>query len=243
MNIREILEIGPVIPVLVIEREEDAIPLARALVTGGLRVLEITLRTPAGLPAIAAIAADVPDAVVGVGTVTRTDEFQRAKDAGARFAVSPAFSPELAQTARACGMPYLPGTMTPTEIMAARNAGFSELKFFPAHRGGGIAALKSFGELFADVSFCPTGGITENTFGDYLALDNVICVGGSWLAPRDAIANRDWTTITRLAMRAAKPVNDSSDYEGNVMTSLTGEEDPGSSTEQISRRPKRTPPG
>ncbi|MBA2350320.1 MAG: bifunctional 4-hydroxy-2-oxoglutarate aldolase/2-dehydro-3-deoxy-phosphogluconate aldolase [Burkholderiales bacterium] len=243
MNIREILDIAPVIPVLVIGREEDAIPLARALVTGGLRVLEITLRTPVGLAAIAAIAADVPDAVVGVGTVTRADEFQRAKDAGARFAVSPGFSPELAEAARACGMPYLPGAMTPTEIMAARNAGFHELKFFPAQRGGGLAALASFAELFADVAFCPTGGIDEKTFADYLALDNVVCVGGSWLAPRDAIANRDWTTITRLAMRAAKPVDDSHLDEDDAMTSMTGEEDPGASTEQISRKPKHTTPG
>ncbi len=236
MNIREILEIAPVIPVLVIERQEDAIPLARALVTGGLRVLEVTLRTAAGLPAIAAIAADVPDAVVGVGTITRPEEFQRAKDAGAQFAVSPGFSPALAEAARACGMPYLPGAMTPSEIMAARNAGFSELKFFPAHRGGGISALKSFGELFPDITFCPTGGIDEKTFGDYLALDNVVCVGGSWLATRKAIAESDWTAITRLALGASKPVDRSSHYEANVMASTTGEEDPGASTEEIVTR-------
>lgn len=241
MNIREILEIAPVIPVLVIEREEDAIPLARALVTGGLRVLEITLRTPAGLPAIAAIATDVPDAVVGVGTVTRPEEFQRARDAGARFAVSPGFSPALAEASQACAMPYLPGAMTPSEIMTVRNAGFSELKFFPAQRGGGIAALKSFGELFPDVMFCPTGGIDEKTFGEYLALANVVCVGGSWLAPREAIANRDWTTITRSAMRAAKPLDDPGASEANVMTSVTGEEDPGSSTAQLSSRKSNTP--
>jgi 2-dehydro-3-deoxyphosphogluconate aldolase/(4S)-4-hydroxy-2-oxoglutarate aldolase len=192
MNVRELMRIGPVIPVIVIEDPAQAVPLARALLAGGVRVLEVTLRTPVALDAIRAIASEVGDALVGVGTITRPEDFALAAAAGARFGVSPGLTPALIEAARASPLPLLPGVMTPAEVIAARAAGFTELKLFPAQQAGGIGMLKALGSPFPDVTFCPTGGVTQESAPDFLALPNVACVGGSWLTPKDAIANNDW---------------------------------------------------
>jgi len=203
MNILELMRVGPVIPVIAIDRIEQAVPLARALVTGGVRVLEVTLRTPAGIDAIAAIARDVPDAIVGVGTITQAQEFASAAKAGARFAVTPGLTPALIEGARRAAMPLLPGVMTPSDVIAAKAAGYRELKLFPAQQAGGIGMLKALGGPFPDVAFCPTGGVTAATAPEFLALPNVPCVGGSWLTPKEAIAAGDWVRISTLAREAA----------------------------------------
>jgi len=203
MNILQIMNTGPVIAVIVIERVQDAVPLARALVAGGVRVLELTLRTPVALQAISAIAHEVEGAIVGVGTLTRALDFEQSIKAGALFGVSPGLTPELIAAARDSGLPLLPGVMTPSELIAARAAGFTELKLFPAQQAGGIGMLKALGGPFPDVSFCPTGGISAATAADYLALANVACVGGSWLTPRDAVQSGDWPRITALALGTA----------------------------------------
>jgi len=203
MNLLELMGLGPVIPVIVLEDAGKAVPLARALVSGGVRVLEVTLRTPAGLPSIRAIARDVPEAIVGVGTLTQADEFAAAREAGARFAVSPGFSSTLAETARTSGLPWLPGVMTPSDVLAARAAGLYQLKLFPAQPAGGVAMLKALHGPFPEVVFCPTGGITPDTAPEFLALPNVACVGGSWLTPAAALAAGEWDTITRLARQAS----------------------------------------
>lgn len=198
----EVMRTGPVIPVIVIERLADAVPMARALVAGGIRVLEITLRTADGLAAIEAVARDVPDAIVGAGTLTRPEEFAAVCRAGARFGVSPGFAPALGDAAKASGLAWLPGVMTPSDVIAARLAGFQALKLFPAAQAGGIAMLKAMAGPFPDVRFCPTGGVSQATAADFLALANVECVGGSWLTPADAVASGDWARITRLAQEA-----------------------------------------
>jgi len=203
MNILEVMRLGPVIPVIVIDRIEQAVPLARALVAGGVRVLEVTLRTAVGIDAIAAIARDVPDAIVGVGTVTQAQEFASAAKAGARFAVTPGLTPGLIEGARCAAMPLLPGVMTPSDVIAAKAAGYRELKLFPAQQAGGIGMLKALGGPFPDVAFCPTGGVTAATAPEFLALPNVACVGGSWLTPKEAIAAGDWARISTLAREAA----------------------------------------
>ena len=202
MNVLEIMRIGPVIPVIVVEKIEHAVPLARALVAGGVRVLELTLRTPVALQAIEAIAREVEGAIVGVGTITRTEDFERSIKAGAVFGVSPGLTPALVATARASALPLLPGVMTPSDVIAARAAGFNELKLFPAQQAGGIGMLRALAGPFPDVTFCPTGGVSAATAPDFLALPNVSCVGGSWLTPRDAIDAGDWTRITALAREA-----------------------------------------
>jgi len=204
MNVRELMRIGPVIPVIVIDHIEHAVPLARALVAGGVRVLEVTLRTPVALQAIREIASGVDGAIVGVGTITRAQDFVQAVEAGAVFGVSPGLTPELAAGARDSGLPLLPGVMTPSDVIAARAAGFAELKLFPAQQAGGIAMLKALGGPFPDVTFCPTGGVSAATAPDFLALPNVACVGGSWLTPADAVAAGDWERITTLARAAAR---------------------------------------
>ena len=198
LTVLEIMRVGPVIPVLVIEDLARAVPLARALVAGGVRVLEVTLRTPVALTAIRVIAREVPEAIVGVGTLTRPEEFTEARDAGACFGVSPGLTPVLIEAARESGLPLLPGVMTPSEVIAARLAGFRELKLFPARQAGGIGLLQALTEPFPDVTFCPTGGITAETAPDYLALPNVACVGGSWLTPKAALAAGDWEAVTAL---------------------------------------------
>lgn len=203
ISIGDVLHTGPVIPVLVIEDEGVAVPLARALLAGGVRVLEVTLRTPAALGAVRAIARDVPEAIVGVGTISREGEFAKAAEAGARFAVSPGITDALIRAAAASDLAYLPGVMTPSDVIRARAAGLGALKLFPAKQAGGIAMLQAIAGPFPDVIFCPTGGITAESAPDYLALANVACVGGSWLAPKAAVAAGDWSTITTLAGEAA----------------------------------------
>lgn len=204
MNAFDVMQAGPVIPVIVINRLADAVPLARALVAGGVRVLELTLRTPQALNAIERVAAEVEGAIVGAGTITRPEDVQAVRRAGAVFGVSPGLTPELAAAARATGLPLLPGVMTPSDVIAARSAGYTELKLFPAQQAGGIGMLKALGGPFPDVRFCPTGGITAATAPDLLALANVLCVGGSWLTPADAVATGDWRRITGLARAASQ---------------------------------------
>jgi 2-dehydro-3-deoxyphosphogluconate aldolase/(4S)-4-hydroxy-2-oxoglutarate aldolase len=203
MDIADIAARAPVIPVLTIERLADAVPLARALVKGGLPVLEITFRTRVALEALAAIAREVPEAIVGAGTVLDEQQVRQALGAGARFGVSPGCTPALAQTVRAAGLPFLPGVQTVSEALAAREQGFSLLKFFPADAAGSTGWLKAVAAPLAGLRFCPTGGVGIETAPAYLALANVACVGGSWVAPRDAVAAGDWSRIERLAAQAA----------------------------------------
>jgi 2-dehydro-3-deoxyphosphogluconate aldolase/(4S)-4-hydroxy-2-oxoglutarate aldolase len=199
MKIDEILKRSPVIPVIVIERPEDAVPLAQALVDGGLPVLEITLRTVAAMQAIRDIAESVEDAIVGVGTVTNGEQLREAVEAGAEFAVSPGLTDSLADASQALAVPFLPGVFTPSDVMRARDRGFNALKLFPAEQAGGIGLLKALAGPFPGTLFCPTGGIGEDNFDKYLALPNVACVGGSWVCPAEAVAAKDWNRITRLA--------------------------------------------
>jgi 2-dehydro-3-deoxyphosphogluconate aldolase/(4S)-4-hydroxy-2-oxoglutarate aldolase len=203
MTVLDLLRTGPVIPVIVIDAVDQAVPLARALVAGGVRVLEVTLRTPVALQAIALIAREIDEAIVGVGTLTTVEDFRRSIEAGARFGVSPGLTPALIAAARDSGLPLLPGVMTPSDVIAARAAGFTELKLFPAHQAGGVAMLKAMAGPFPDVTFCPTGGITATTAPEFLELPNVACIGGSWLTPRDMVAAANWAGITALARGAA----------------------------------------
>jgi 2-dehydro-3-deoxyphosphogluconate aldolase/(4S)-4-hydroxy-2-oxoglutarate aldolase len=202
MNLLEIMRSAVVIPVIAIDDPEHAVPLARALVAGGIRVLEVTLRTAHGIDAIRAMA-QVEGAIVGVGTLTQPEEFAAARDAGAVFGVSPGLTPSLIDAAKKSGLPLLPGVMTPSEVMAAREAGFRQLKLFPAVPAGGVGMLSAIGGPLPDVTFCPTGGISIDTAPQFLALKNVACVGGSWLTPKDAIKTGDWDLITDLARSAA----------------------------------------
>jgi 2-dehydro-3-deoxyphosphogluconate aldolase / (4S)-4-hydroxy-2-oxoglutarate aldolase len=193
---------GPVIPVIVLERVEHAVPLARALVAGGVRVLEVTLRTPAALACIEAIVRAVPDAIVGAGTLRSAADVRAAKDAGCVFGVSPGYTSEIGAACRDAGLPLLPGVATASEVMAANADGLSFLKFFPATQAGGLPMLKALAGPFPDVAFCPTGGITPETAPQFLALPNVKVCGGSWLTPADAVAAGDWARITALAQAA-----------------------------------------
>ena len=201
--IKPILQLGPVIPVMVVERTEDAVPLARALLAGGVKVLEITLRTPNALAVIGAIARQVPDAVVAAGTVTTPEQWEEAARAGAKLAVSPGLTPRLLQAAAGAPIPLLPGVATASELMTAMDAGFECFKFFPAQQAGGAGMLKALGGPFPRALFCPTGGITPETAPTYLALPNVACVGGSWLTPAAEITAGDWAAITALAQAAS----------------------------------------
>lgn len=191
-----------VIPVLTIEREHDAVPLARALLEGGLSVIEVTFRTEAAVAAIEAIARDLPQVMIGAGTLLRAADVAAAVKAGAKFLASPGTTPQLAGAALATDLPYLPGVATPSEIMTARALGICVMKLFPAEAMGGVAMLRALAPVFPGVEFCPTGGIDERLAEHYLALPNVPMVGGSWMAPRDAIASGDWGRIRRLAERA-----------------------------------------
>ena len=193
----------PVIPVLVIERADDAGPIAEALVYGGLRVLEVTLRTPEALRAVERICAAVPEAIVGVGSVVAPSQFAAAAHAGARFAVSPGATDALHAAAMAGSLPWLPGAQTVSEILALREWGFKLVKFFPAQAGGGVEFLRSIAGPVPDMRFCPTGGISAAGAADYLALPNVVCVGGSWLTPPAFIAARRWSEIHGLALQAS----------------------------------------
>ena len=203
LKIREVLALAPVIPVLTVEKLAHAAPLAKALCAGGLKVLEITLRTDVALDVIAAMRAAVPDAVVGAGTLVRPQDFKRADAAGAQFAVTPGLTPELADAARNVGYPLLPGIITPSEILQALHFGYDTLKFFPAQQAGGIAMLQAFGGPFANVAFCPTGGISRESAPAFLQLPNVLCVGGSWVAPKALLDKGDWAGIEALARDAA----------------------------------------
>jgi 2-dehydro-3-deoxyphosphogluconate aldolase/(4S)-4-hydroxy-2-oxoglutarate aldolase len=202
-SIDSVLGAGPVIAVVTLDRAEDARPLATALAAGGVRVLEVTLRTPAALAAIEAIAKHSPEVTVGAGTVLGLRDFASAADAGAQFAVSPAFTARLAAAAQGSTLPWLPGIATPSEVIAALDAGHARLKFFPAEAAGGPAALRALGAVFPTVRFCPTGGIDASNAASYLALANVACVAGSWLAPAQLVARRDWRAIEALASAAA----------------------------------------
>jgi len=204
MNTLDLITYGPVIPVIVLHRVEDAVPLARALVEGGVRVLEVTLRTTLALRCIEAIARDVPEAIVGAGTVRSADDALAAGDAGSRFAVSPGYTSAVGTACRDIALPLLPGVATASEVMAAQADGLTFLKFFPASTIGGIPLLKALAGPFPDVVFCPTGGITAETAPQYLALPNVKVCGGSWLTPDDAVKAGDWARITRLAREATQ---------------------------------------
>jgi 2-dehydro-3-deoxyphosphogluconate aldolase/(4S)-4-hydroxy-2-oxoglutarate aldolase len=195
----QVMQDAPVIPVIVLNDVAHAVPMARALVAGGVRMLEVTLRTPQALACMEAIARDVPEAVVGAGTVRTKADAQAAANAGARFAVSPGYTSAVGQACRDLGLSLLPGVATGSEIMMAQEDGFSQLKFFPAMQAGGPAMLKAWGGPFFDVKFCPTGGVTLQNAPDFLALPNVVCVGGSWIVPADAMVKGEWDRITQLA--------------------------------------------
>lgn len=204
LSLSDIMQASPVMPVIAIDHPDHAVPLARALVAGGIRVLEVTLRTEHGLAAIRAIAEAVPEALVGVGTLTHPDEFVAARNAGAVFGVSPGLTPALIAAARSSGLLLLPGVMTPSEAMAAREAGFLQQKLFPAVPAGGVGMLKALAGPLADLVFCPTGGISQHTAAEFLACSNVACVGGSWLTPKEAVSQGDWAGITALAYAASQ---------------------------------------
>jgi 2-dehydro-3-deoxyphosphogluconate aldolase / (4S)-4-hydroxy-2-oxoglutarate aldolase len=203
-NLAALLRSGCVIPVLTIERLEDAVPLARALVAGGVRVLEVTLRTPVAIPAAKAIMADVPEAVVGIGTILNAADLARAEDIGARFGISPGATPELLRAAAASALPFAPGIATASELMQALAHGFGLVKFFPAEQAGGIKALRALAGPFPDMRFCPTGGIGEANAAAWLAEPNVVAVGGSWLCPAIDIQSGNWGGITAMCNRAMK---------------------------------------
>jgi 2-dehydro-3-deoxyphosphogluconate aldolase/(4S)-4-hydroxy-2-oxoglutarate aldolase len=193
-----------VVPVIALNDVAQAVPLAHALLAGGVDVMEITLRTPAGLAAIETVARAVPEMHLGAGTVTRVADVQRVVDAGARFALSPGCTPALVRAVQAVSLPFVPGVMTPSEVMAARDHGFSLMKLFPAAQAGGLAMLQALGGPLGDVRFCPTGGVNLANLASFLALPNVAMVGGTWLTPADALASGDWARITRLAREATQ---------------------------------------
>lgn len=198
-----VLDLAPVIPVVVLHDVADAVPLARALVAGGLPAIEVTLRTPAALDAIRAVAAEVPGAVVGAGTVISPQHVRDTVEAGGRFLVSPGWTDALLEAMRGAGVPFLPGVSTTSEVVALLERGVSDMKFFPAEAAGGTAYLKALSAPLPQARFCPTGGISLASAPSYLALPNVACVGGSWMVPGDAVAAKDWDRVARLAAEAA----------------------------------------
>ncbi|WP_439133995.1 bifunctional 4-hydroxy-2-oxoglutarate aldolase/2-dehydro-3-deoxy-phosphogluconate aldolase [Pseudomaricurvus sp.] len=203
VTIKDIMETSPVVPVMVIDNLEDAVPLAKALVEGGLKVLEITLRTAPALEAIAAIKESVPDAIVGAGTIINTETLQSALDAGSEFIVTPGTTPAIIDAAQAAGIPILPGVNTPSEAMVLLEKGITAMKFFPAEAAGGIPMLKSIAGPLPQITFCPTGGVNPKNAPNYLALPNVACVGGSWMAPAEMVKAKKWDEIKQLAAEAA----------------------------------------
>ncbi|MFM7460194.1 MAG: bifunctional 4-hydroxy-2-oxoglutarate aldolase/2-dehydro-3-deoxy-phosphogluconate aldolase [Burkholderiales bacterium] len=202
-QIREILAASPVMPVIVLDRVADAVPLARVLVAGGIRVLEVTMRTPAALDSVRAIRQQVPEAIVGVGTIVTVADFDAAVAAGAAFGVSPGSTDELLTHVAKQNFPFLPGCLTPSDLMRAMQAGFHAVKLFPAKQAGGIEMLKTLGGPFPSIQFCPTGGIDATSAPDYLKLPNVACVGGSWLAPANLVNSGDWEAIRLRAVAAS----------------------------------------
>ncbi|RCL02282.1 MAG: 2-dehydro-3-deoxyphosphogluconate aldolase / (4S)-4-hydroxy-2-oxoglutarate aldolase [Candidatus Tokpelaia sp. JSC189] len=203
-HLLSILQGQPVIPVLLIERVDDAVPITQALLRGGIKAVEITLRTLAALDCIKAIANKMPEVTVGAGTVLDNTQFEAAEKAGAQFIVSPGLNSQLIEKAASSDIPLLPGAITPSEIMTAREKGYDILKFFPAEQAGGTVYLQALVSPFAGVMFCPTGGISLPTAAQWLTLPNVICVGGSWLAPKKLVERQDWDAITALATQASQ---------------------------------------
>lgn len=199
----DVLDLAPVVPVVALDDVAHAVPLAEALLRGGIRTIEVTLRTPAGLPAIERIAAEVPEMVAGAGTITEPGQAKRAADAGARYLVTPGTTDRLLDDIDASGVPYLAGAGTVSEAMRLAERGATAMKFFPAEPSGGVPFLKAIAGPLPDLKFCPTGGISPQTALNYLALPNVGCVGGSWLAPKDLLAAGDWARIEQLAREAA----------------------------------------
>jgi 2-dehydro-3-deoxyphosphogluconate aldolase/(4S)-4-hydroxy-2-oxoglutarate aldolase len=206
MTTEEIFNQGPVVPVLVIKDVAHAVPLAKALIAGGIRVLEVTLRTEAALEVIAKIAKEVPEAIIGAGTVTNRAQLQQVIDAGAKFAISPGLTTDLLKAGNEGSIALIPGISSISELMTAKDLGYTHLKFFPAEASGGVNALKAIGGPCPEITFCPTGGISPSNYNDYLALPNVACCGGSWLAPEEAMINGDWEKITELAKQAVAGV-------------------------------------
>ncbi|WP_347332510.1 bifunctional 4-hydroxy-2-oxoglutarate aldolase/2-dehydro-3-deoxy-phosphogluconate aldolase [Marinimicrobium locisalis] len=205
LSIEKIVQVAPVVPVMVVERLEDAVPLAKALYNGGLKVLEITLRTPVALDAIRAMVDALPDdAVIGAGTIVTPDDLKKAVEAGSTFLVSPGTTPELIEAAKASDVPLLPGIATPSEAMNLLAHGFTHMKFFPAEAAGGVPMMKSIGGPLPQITFCPTGGINLAKAPEYLSLPNVACVGGTWMAPKNLIAEKRWDEIETLAREAAQ---------------------------------------
>lgn len=200
----EVFNAGPVVPVLVVNDVKKAVPLAHALMEGGIKVLEVTLRTPSALAVIEAIAKEVPDAFIGAGTVTNADDLKAVTDAGAKFAISPGLTANLLKAGSDGSIPLIPGVSSISDLMTGAEHGYNFLKFFPAEAAGGVNAIKSIGGPFPNVTFCPTGGISPNNYLTYLALKNVRCVGGSWLAPESALESNDWAKITTLAKAAVE---------------------------------------
>jgi 2-dehydro-3-deoxyphosphogluconate aldolase/(4S)-4-hydroxy-2-oxoglutarate aldolase len=198
----QILTAGPVVPVIVINQLAQAVPLAKALVAGGVRVLEVTLRTACALEAIRAIAREVPEAIIGAGTVINLQQLHDVTEAGAQFAISPGLTASLLNAATAGSIPLIPGISTVSELMLGMDHGLREFKFFPAEANGGVKALQAIGGPFPQIRFCPTGGITLSNYRDYLALKSVLCVGGSWLVPADALDRGDYARISQLAREA-----------------------------------------
>lgn len=200
----KILTTGPVVPVIVVNKLEHAVPMAKALVAGGVRVLEVTLRTPVAMEALRLMIKEVPDAIVGAGTVINTQQLQEVTEAGAQFVISPGITEPLLKAAVEGPVPLIPGISTVSELMTGMDYGLREFKFFPAEANGGVKALQAIGGPFPQVRFCPTGGISPANYRDYLALKSVLCIGGSWLVPNDALESGDWERITRLAREAVE---------------------------------------
>jgi 2-dehydro-3-deoxyphosphogluconate aldolase/(4S)-4-hydroxy-2-oxoglutarate aldolase len=203
----EIFDMGPIVPVLVIKNVEDALPIAKALLAAGIKVLEVTLRTPAALDVIKIIAQELPEACIGAGTVTNREMLQRCEDAGAKFAISPGLTKDLLQAGNEGSIALIPGISSISEMMDGIDYGYDHLKFFPAEASGGVKAIQSIGGPFPDIRFCPTGGINLSNVSNYLALPNVSCCGGSWLVTDEIVKNKDWSKITELAKQALAHVN------------------------------------
>lgn len=202
LSVKEVLSLGPIIPVITLEKAEDALPLADALAEGGIRTMEITLRTQAAIEAIKLLTAERKNMIVGAGTISMPDGFDMVKRMGAQFVISPGVTESLLIAGKKCGLPYIPGISTTSDALLAIQHGFSFLKFFPAELSGGVAMLRNFAALFGNLKFCPTGGITQSNMNDYLSLPNVICAGGSWIVPLKAIKEKQWGEITKLVKDA-----------------------------------------
>ncbi|AIX51389.1 MULTISPECIES: bifunctional 4-hydroxy-2-oxoglutarate aldolase/2-dehydro-3-deoxy-phosphogluconate aldolase [Pantoea] len=202
ISAEQVLSTGPVVPVIVVKQPEHAVPMAKALVAGGIRVLEVTLRTPVAMDALRAIIREVPEAIVGAGTVINTQQLKEVTDAGAQFVISPGLTESLLRAATEGPVPLIPGISTVSELMMGMDHGLREFKFFPAEASGGVKALSALAGPFPQVRFCPTGGITPANYRDYLALKSVLCIGGSWLVPDEALQQGDWERITQLAREA-----------------------------------------